>query len=359
MLRTFGKWLKRGIISLVVLIVLLLLPVGYIETFCRADLDQVAYQSIITDGEYQRAEANSYLTYPEWHIVYAYEGLAKVLKSDDEHALGYSASVFSFWQSFCGLNKVAGKHGGADFDTRATIHTIGVSFTLEMAAKALYEETIGRLTALIRGNKKTPQDIYASEMADDYVQFLYQLPWYKYNFDQAITKLWQRPITNSLRGWERRLALGGEWKAKAGYAKVIAEAVAAAGEAKLTIRSVVNGILPSDLANIEGIKIISNDLKNITIETPRYRKFTHILEKIIAQNGKIIEVAGNDDVMLSAISATDIHSPALTNGNVISRIARDGYEGNRILVDTKIQSLPSLLSELKKNGYSLEHIYDY
>lgn len=94
MLGTFGKWLKRGIISLVILIVLLLLPVGYIETFCRADLDQTAYQSIITDEEYQRAEANSYLTYPEWHIVYAYEGLAKVLKSDDEHALGYSASVF-------------------------------------------------------------------------------------------------------------------------------------------------------------------------------------------------------------------------------------------------------------------------
>ena len=71
------------------------------------------------------------------------------------------------------------------------------------------------------------------------------------------------------------------------------------GQAKLTIRSVVNGISPSNL--------VSSDSNNITIETPRYRKFTYIVEKIIAQDGQIIEMAGNDDVMLSAISATDIH----------------------------------------------------
>lgn len=353
------KWLKRAVIGLVLLVVLLLLPVGYIETFCRADPDQNAYQSIIADSEYQRAEANSYLTYPEWHIVYAYEGLAKVLKTGDEHGLDYFASISSFWQSFCALNIVAGKHGGADFNTRATIHTIGVSYTLEMAAKALYEETIGRIAAFLRGDKKTFQDIYASKMADEYAQFLQQLPWYKYDFDRAVMELWQQPVINSLRGWERRLALGGEWKAKAAYARVIAEAVAAAGEAKVTIRSVVRGIPPSVLGEIEGITIVSSDGDQFTIETPRYRKFTRIVEAILARNGQIIEVAGNDDVMLSATGNPGMNKTALTNGNVISRITRDGYGGERVLVDTKILNLQALLGELQQNGYHLEHIYDY
>ena len=50
------------------------------------------------------------------------------------------------------------QHGGADWDTRSMIHTIGVSFTAEMLAKAAYEETIGRATAWLRGPRKTPQD---------------------------------------------------------------------------------------------------------------------------------------------------------------------------------------------------------
>jgi hypothetical protein len=353
------KWLKRALIGLVLLVVLLLLPVGYIETFCRADPDQSDYQSIMKDPEYYRAEANSYLTYPEWHIVFAYEGLAKVLKTGDEYELDYFASISSFWQSFCALNTVAGKHGGADFATRATIHTIGVSFTLEMAAKALYEETIGWFAALLRGDKKTFQDIYASQMADDYAQFLLQRPWYQYDFDSAVTELWQQPVINVVRGWERRLALGGEWKAKAAYARVIGQAVAAAGQAKLTIRSVVSGVAPTDLVDIEGIKIVNDDGQQLIIETPRYRKFTRIVEAIIARNGQIVEVAGNDDVMLSATKAAGTPSLALDNGNIISRITRDGYGGSRILVDAKIQNLSLLLSELKTNGYSLEHIYDY
>ena len=46
----------------------------------------------------------------------------------------------------------------ADGGTRMMIHIIGVSFTAEMAVKAAYEETIGRLTAFIRGRNKSPQD---------------------------------------------------------------------------------------------------------------------------------------------------------------------------------------------------------
>ena len=321
MLRFIGKLFKWVLIGTVVLVILLMIPVGYVEIFCKQDASANIYKPIISDKNHQRAEANSYLTYPEWHIVFAYEGLAKVLETNDEHAFGYSKSVFEFWKSVCALNQVANKHGGGDANTRATIHTIGVSYTLEMAAKALYEETIGRLFALIRGNKKTPQDLYAANMAKDYARFLQQVPWYKYDFDKSTAELWQLPLTDTLRSWERRLALGGEWKAKSAYAKGIAGLVEATGVAKLTIRSVVTGILPSELATIKGVEIIEATPNYVIIETPRYRAFTHILEKIILLGGQIVEIAGNDDIMLSVIAPTEAGQTALKNGKVITRLA--------------------------------------
>lgn len=359
MLRFIGKILKWVSIGAVLLVVLLMLPVGYVEVFCKREANANNYRPIITDQNHQRVEANSYLTYPEWHIVFAYEGLAKVLETRDEHAFGYSKSVFEFWNSVCALNQVANEHGGGDFNTRATIHTIGVSYTLEMAAKALYEETIGRLFALIRGDEKTPQDIYAAKMAKDYAGFLHQVPWYKYDFDKSTGELWNLPTTDTLRGWERRLALGGEWKAKTAYAKVIAGMVEATGVAKLTIRSVVAGILPSELANIEGVEIIDASPNYVIIETPRYRAFTHILEKIILLGGQIVEIAGNDDIMLSVIAPVEAAQTALKNGKVITRLARDGYNDERLLVETKVKSLSPLFQELQQQNLQLEHVYDY
>lgn len=353
------KWIVR---IAVILLVLLLAPSAYVEMFCRGDTQAASHDPIITDAAFQRAEANSYLTYPEWHIVYAYEDLARVLETDDEYAFGYTSSVTSFWQSFCALNREAAKHGGADFNTRGTIHVIGVSFTLEMALKALYEETLGRLTAIVRGQEKTLQDDYAAQMAADYAGFLRQTPWYKFDFDGHTSQLWALPVGSSggaaIRGWERRLALGGEWKAKAAYAKAIAGAVAAAGQAQLRIRSVINGLEPDALSQIAEVDVIEAEGNNVIIETPRYRAFTGILRQIAQQGGQIVEIAGNDDIMVSLLAPTG-NDAELANGEVIFRAARDGSGDDRVLVTVKLAALAPLLAELEAEQLSLEHIYDY
>jgi hypothetical protein len=55
---------------------ILFLPVGYIELACRGHATPQAYTPAIEPAQ-QRREANTYLTYPEWHIVYAYDGLPR------------------------------------------------------------------------------------------------------------------------------------------------------------------------------------------------------------------------------------------------------------------------------------------
>jgi hypothetical protein len=174
------RFVKWPLAALGVGWLLLLLPVGYVELACRGDAVPQGYRPLIADAAHQRREANTYLTYPEWHIVYAYDGLAEALKTGDEHAFDYVASVAGFWRATCAVMQVADAHGGADFDTRTMIHTIGVSFTAEMAAKAAYEETVGRATGWMRGREKTPQDRAVAAMAIDYAAFLRQTPWYQY-----------------------------------------------------------------------------------------------------------------------------------------------------------------------------------
>ena len=344
--------------SIALVLVLLLSPVAYVETFCRASSEPSSFKPLITKSEWQRAEANTYLTYPEWHIVYAYEGLAKVIKTGDEYQFPYVQSIGSFWSSFCTLNQEANRHGDAEFAHRATIHIIGVSFTIEMGMKALYEETVGRIAAFIRGNEKTPQDQVVAAKAEEFGAFLHQVPWYKFDFETANRDLWSAPVTG-FRSWERRLAMGGEWKAKAAYAKAIGSLVAATGEAKLDIYSVVNGLTITDLSAMKDVKIIQELPEGILINTPRYTIFSNLIVDIISKGGKVVEVAGNDEIMLSATAPAGSSRTELKNGRFLLGLPRDGFDDERVLINAKVADLNLLLPELVSHNILLEQLYDY
>ena len=352
------RLLKWSLLSLFVAVLLLLLPVAYVELRCRGDAAADTYKPLITDPVFQRAEANTYLTYPEWHIVYAYDGLARVVKTGDEHAFDYVDSISRFWGSTCSLMRVAGRHGGADWDTRSMIHTIGVSFTVEMLAKAAYEETVGRVTAWLRGSQKTPQDAVIAGIANDYAAFLRQTPWYQYPFTSKARELWTPPAGLSLRGWERRIGIGLEFEVKAGYAKVLAGAVAATGQAQLIIRSVVSGLDEAALRGIQDVKVVGRRGNGFEIETPRYDLFTRILVAIAKQGGAIQEIGGNDEIMVS-LTVPDGAAASVQYATVLYRMKRDGIPGDRLLVNVRMADLAAFLRTYPLGDPGLEHVFDY
>ena len=356
-MRRAFKILALFVAAVVVVVLLLLSPAAYVETFCHADPQADSYSPLIRDPAMRREEANTFLTYPEWHIVYAYDGLAEVLKTGDEYRFDYLASVKDFWKADCALTAIADRHGGADTQTRMMVATIGVSFTLEMGLKAAYEETLGRLTAYWRGAEKTPQDEVARDMAIDYAAFLRQTPWYKYPFQPQIDKLWAAPVDEPVRGWERRLALGGEWKAKIAYAGMIADAVAATGEAKLTIFSVVSGMPAEALSAMPDVRVVSESANGILIETPRYDRFTHILSDIAKAGGNVREIAGNDQIMVSLTAPASDQAPP--PGELIARFPRAGFDSDRLLVLVRITDLAQLLRDRPIADPGIEHIFDF
>jgi hypothetical protein len=123
-MRFLWQLTKWGLVALFFLVIALAAPVAYVAAACKGTPGKQDYPPIITEPEFQRQEANSFLTYPEWHIVYAYEGLARALETGDEYEFAYFSSIKGFWSAACALNKVAAAHGGADVATVRTNYVL-------------------------------------------------------------------------------------------------------------------------------------------------------------------------------------------------------------------------------------------
>jgi hypothetical protein len=345
------RWLFRWLIRLVLLVVLLVLgllsPVAYTETMCRPTLVDGGYTSLVAPA-WQRPEGRTLLTYPEWHIVHAYDDYAEVIRLGDPHDFGFVSSIGGFWSSLCALSVASGDHGGFPWATKQMVYTIGVSFTAELLGKAAYEETIGRAATWIRGDARAPLDDLSAQQASDYATFLQQVPWYKWDFARDAATL-TLADTGTFRDRERDFALGLEFGLKAAYAKVIAAAVANVGPDQLRLRAVVTGMTPQGLAALPGVSVVNTRAEGIEIEAPRYREFTDIAVQIAAAGGGFAEIAGNDDIMFTAIS----DQPQMQGA--IHSFARQGNPGYRHLVMVKVTALADALRATP----GVEHIHDY
>jgi len=344
------RWLKRILTTVVVGLIALALPPIYVEVACQGPAVVTEGPAPLVDAQWQRPESRTLLTYPEWHIVHAYDDYAAVIANGDPHDFAYLRAIAGFWQTLCPLTEYAASMGGVTGETKTTIYTIGVSFTAELLAKAAYEETLGRLAVLLRGSERARLDDLSATQAAEYAKFLQQTPWYKWDFTSDAEALTAN-AGEGLRNTERRLALGAEFRAKAAYARVIAAAVAEVGADDLRLRSVVSGLSEQALTQIEGVTVIGPLADGVEIETERYRAFTRVLERLADQGGDFIEIAGNNEILFTALSSEPNLQDALYS------FPRQGYGDFRHLVVVPVRELADRLRTL--NGLRLEHVHDY
>ena len=317
------------------------------------------YQPLITDPAFQRREANTYLTYPEWHIVFAYDGLAQALKTGDEHAFDYVDSISSFWSSTCALTRVAGRHGGADWDTRSMIHTIGVSFTAEMLAKAAYEETLGRATAWLRGPRKTPQDAVDRRRG----RRLRGVPAPDAVVPVSVQREGARALGAACRAVASRMGAASRHRPGVrGEGASMRRSLPARSPPRRR-RSWSSAASSQDSTRRRSrawpvSRSIGRRGDGIEIETPRYDLFTRILADIARQGGAIREIAGNDEIMVS-MTVREGGAAPVSHGTVILRMKRDGIPGERLLVNVRMADLAAFLNTYPLGDPGLEHVFDY
>ena len=358
--RRVWRWTKRLLAIFMVLLLVALGPVIWVETSCYAPrVAQEDFQSRLPP-EFHRAEINSYLTYPEWSIVHAYEDLAAVTRRSSESDFPYWSSVRRYWSSFCDVVGHASEKGTVSGEYRSMLHIIGVSFSAEMLVKGAYEKTIGWLTSWMRGEEKTAEDRFALKVADEYAGFLRQTPWYEFPFAARLSEFWQdTPFgsSNWARAIERRIALTLEYGFKSVYAQGIG-ALAAAAPADLRIRSVVTGGDASAMSGVQVIEALDGGQATI-IETPRYAEFTRITRDMAAAGLSFSEIAGNDEIMVAVL--TPAEQPFRFDETVelfaAPIVKRPGWR--RVLLSVPVSSLTELVGAIARSGSELEHVYDY
>jgi hypothetical protein len=319
------------------------------------------FKSVLAQND-RRNEVNSYLTYPEWSIVHAYEDLAGVMRRGSESDYDYFGAIGRYWSSLCSITEMSSRRGTIKGEFKGLLYVIGLSFAGEMGIKGLYEKTIGRMTAWVRGDTRTAEDEFALTLADDYAAFLRQTPWYQYPFGGKLFQFWREtPMSgdNVIRKIERRIALTLEWGAKSLYAKVLG-AGAAASPAPLRIKSVVKDLAASDVVADRRITIVQAlDGGGAIVETDRYRTFTEIMQGLAARGRNFSEIAGNQNILITVL-APDGKTTLPGGTSLLFEVpvgARPGWR--RLALDVKVPGLTAAIREIERTGLVLEHVYDY
>jgi len=322
----------------------------------------VASPVVITDVGYQRPAANSYLSYPEWSIVYAYQDLAGVMAERGESSFDYLSGIGQFWSGLCSVIRPAAQSGAAPLDEDAMLAIIGVSFTAEMAVKGAYETTVGRLTAALRGSALTHEDQFALQTAQDYAKFLQQTPWYEYPFFDHVRQLWSDVAftqSSPIRATERRVALTLGWGFKSLYGRLM-EAAASLSPAELNIGSVVRGLDAADLAALPQVRLVRALPGGLSlIETPRYGAYTSIVEALALRGRDLVEIAGNTRVLVTVLVPPDRRIDQQDAVTLFAEPLQSQSGWRRVGLDVKVPVLAELVRRLHGTGVVFEHVYDY
>src|SRR6185436_17953982 len=190
------RWLRRILAVVAILIALtVLVPLAYIEGTCRPASGTAAAGTpavtlpAIDEPCYRRRQNNTFFTFPEWYIVYSFEDFGRFLDRSSESQFNYLGHIFGFWRSFCTINQAVPPTGESLADVKTMIYVIGISYSTEYAIKGVYENSVGRVFEWIRGEKRTPQDVFARTVLQDYAAFLYTIPWYKFPFREKLDGL--------------------------------------------------------------------------------------------------------------------------------------------------------------------------
>ena len=247
---------------------------------------------------YLRAEAFTFLTLPEWYIVYSTDEYGQFIQRSPPSAFPYLAAIGQYWGAYGAACDATRGRYPFELGYHVMLSVIGVSLTAEYGIKALYENTIGRTTEWLVSTD-TPEDVFAAGVAKEYGAFMHTTPWYRFPFRDRLGTLWADvPWTGprAVRKWERRAALSLELGAKALYGWLMGlGSQAAYGAEDLTTFGRIVRVDAQALAAAGGRLVRSADPVPV-VALPRYEAFTPAALALLARGQRFQDIAGNDDV---------------------------------------------------------------
>lgn len=313
---------------------------------------------------YQRDEGQTYLTLPEWFLVYSPDEYASFIKDKPPSAYPYFGAIGQFWGYYGDVYSVTKNKYPFNWGYHVMVSVIGTSFTAENAIKGAYENTIGRAAEWLSGGAMTAEDDFAAKVAQDYVDFIRIDPWYEFSFAGRLKKLWaETDLTGPhlIRKLERKLFLSVEYAAKAQYATLIKLATKAAyGNADTEMLALAADVSPAALKEVPKVRVVKQfEDGSVLLSLPRYEAFRDSVLKLVDQGVNFSEIAGNKDILMTSIVPATWKNDLAAGKILFEKPILTNPAEKRVALGVPIKSLHTVLLQLKEKKFFIEHIYDY
>jgi hypothetical protein len=339
-------------------------PALFIGTRCysrSAPAPSVASGASAIPG-YVRSESLTYLSLPEWFIVFSADEYAAFIARQPPSRFPYLRSIRQYWgyySSACAVTK-----GAYPFDTgsHVMLGVIGASFSVENVLKAAYENILGRLTEWL-SSTDTAEDAFARRLAQEYGTFMHTVPWYEFPFASKLRALWsETPLggPHLLRKLERRVVLTAELGTKAVYGWIIGLASGAAyeGEERRIHARIDNAPawIFSD-TRVRRREQVGQGAYLVTL--PRYEEFTRTVLTLTGKGVRFLDIAGNDEILISVIARRGTREQVPHGRVVASAPVLTDPTLLRLALSVPVSSLREVSAHFASERATIEHIYDY
>lgn len=318
--------------------------------------------------QYFKGEEQTYLTLPEWYLVFNPNEYAQYLTSGNNPSnFPFLASIDEYWSLYDRVMHLTRDVYPENNEYKTMLVVIGVSTTAEYLIKGFYETTIGRFS-FWTASDTTPEDLLIQQAHTAYGKLIYHEPWYVFPFVEWIGTIWtDTPFfgPNFIRKMERKILFTLEFGLKTVYAKLIGFAATSTydpsdGMVKMHV------VLPTDM-NADMLGVIDDRISVLhefgngewIISIPRWGGFTEIVPKLASNKVQFIEIAGNDDILVTVIADKNRPKQLSDAQFLFDSMVISPTDKLRLVYSIKIAELTGFINALDENGLVLEHIYDY
>jgi hypothetical protein len=313
---------------------------------------------------YNRLITSTYLTYPEWYIVYNSQEYADYLKSHLPSSFPYFSSISQYWWGYGAVNHITKNRFPPDMGDHLMLSVIGTSYSLEYVIKGFYENSIGKFTELLSGNEPTEEDRYGQKVAEEYANYIPKDPWFDFSYIRALSGLWTKTSLvgpHMIRKAERKLIFSLEYSIKAVYASIIrAGSHLTYGTVDTSVYALANNV-PRNIykkhKNIKPVKSIN--AKADIISLPSEQPFTEAITKMMNSGVQFKDIAGNSEILVTAVTPRNWvfknkNAQLLFTVNILTQ-----PKLHRIAIRVPTKSLLTILEYLQRNNAVIEHVYAY
>ncbi len=313
---------------------------------------------------YARPEDDTFLSYPEWYIVWSYQEKADFQRDHLPSRFPYFVAVAQYWGSYCCIARLTRGKYAFNAGEHFMLVVIGSSFSAEYLLKGAYEKTIGRLSEWSSHGQPVEEDQYAAAVARDYANFVHVRPFYEFRFAPRLGGMWAATSLwgpHPLRKWERKLFLSLDYAMEAGYCWLIEQLTHFTyGYEPDDTHAWVENVDESLLRELSHSRPIAPAGPNAyLVDLPRYQEFTSAATRLAERKGRFLDIAGNSQILVSVLAPQSWRYDNRYGAELFSSPVLTQSGRQRVVIGCEVSALGELLLALRSQPVNLEHVYDY